>query len=325
MIGAAELARVKPTAYILNCARGGIIDEQALKEALREGRIAGAGLDVFEVEPVTDRELVELPNVIATPHLGASTAEAQESVSIDVAESVIAVLEGRMPATPVNVPYLAPHAASFLQPYIDLAQRLGSFFIQWHGKLADRIEIIYQGEICEYDTRPLTAAFLAGLLGSVSAEPVNIVNAGHLASRRGLVIAEMCRSRIEHFGNLIIARFPETQGKHDIAGTIINREPHLVRLDGQRLDCVVAGHMLVDLHHDRPGIVGGMGQTLGQAGINISFVQMSRVSPGGPSIMILGLDEEVDSEILSQLLQIPNVQRVRMVSLPPYTNGYLEH
>jgi hypothetical protein len=230
-----------------------------------------------------------------------------------------------MPANPVNVPYLAPQAAAFLQPYIDLAQRLGSFFVQWRDKLTDRIEITYQGEICEYDTRPLTAAFLAGLLGPVSAEPVNIVNAGHLAARRGLTVSEMCRPRREHFDSLIIARLPDVPGEHDIAGTIVNREPHLVRLDGQRLDCVVAGHMLVDLHHDRPGIVGGMGQVLGQSGINISFVQMSRVSPGGASIMILGLDEEVDPAMLPRFLQVPNVQRVRMVSLPPYTNGYIDH
>lgn len=227
-----------------------------------------------------------------------------------------------MPSGPVNVPYLAPQAAEFLQPYMDLAQRLGSFLIQWQGRLTDRIELLYEGTICEHDTRLLTSAFLAGLLGPISAEPVNLVNAGLLASRRGLAIAEVNRPKQEHFDSLIVARLPNGSGEHSIAGTVIHGEPHLVSLDGQRLDCIAQGHMLVDLHHDRPGIVGGMGQVLGQVGINISFVQMARVRRGGPSIMILGLDEDVPAELMPQFLQVPNVQRVRMVSLPAF-DGYL--
>jgi D-3-phosphoglycerate dehydrogenase len=322
MIGLEQMRQMKRSAYVLNCARGGIVDEVALKQALKEGLIAGAGLDVFEHEPVSDLELVGLPNVVATPHLGASTAEAQAIVALDVAESVVAVLEGRMPSGPVNVPYLAPQAAEFLQPYMDLAQRLGSFLIQWQGRLTDRIELLYEGTICEHDTRLLTSAFLAGLLGPISAEPVNLVNAGLLASRRGLAIAEVNRPKQEHFDSLIVARLPNGSGEHSIAGTVIHGEPHLVSLDGQRLDCIAQGHMLVDLHHDRPGIVGGMGQVLGQVGINISFVQMARVRRGGPSIMILGLDEDVPAELMPQFLQVPNVQRVRMVSLPAF-DGYL--
>ncbi|MCD6518436.1 MAG: phosphoglycerate dehydrogenase [Anaerolineae bacterium] len=324
MIGAEQLALVKPSAYIINCARGGIIDEQALAAALKEGRIAGAALDVFEVEPAIGNELVRLPNVIATPHLGASTAEAQASVALDVARSVIDVLEGRIPSNPVNVPYLPPKALEFLQPYVDLAQRLGSFFVQWHGELTSKIELIYEGKICEYNTQILSSAFLAGLLGPISAEPVNIVNAFRVAKQRGLSISETRHtSRREHFESLISARMPNVPEERSISGTIIQGEPHLVMLDGQRLDCVVQGHMLVDLHHDRPGIVGGMGQILGRADINISFVQMSRVRRGGPSIMILGLDEKVPPELMPKFLQVPNVQRVRMVCLPPL-DGYLE-
>jgi len=317
LLGTEQLAKLKPSAYVLNCARGGIIDEQALKSALEEKRIAGAALDVFEVEPAVGNVLLNLPSVIATPHLAASTVEAQENVSIDVAHSVVDVLAGRIPAGPVNMPYLPPKAAEFLYPYIGLAQRLGSFFIQWRGELAGKIELIYEGQLCDYDARLLSGAFLAGLLAPISEEPVSIVNAGQVAEERGLVISEVRRGRREHFDNLITAHFPEALEELGISGTIIQGEPHLVGLDGYRLDCVAQGRMLVDLHVDRPGIVGSMGMLLGQAGINISFVQMSRVSRGGSQIMILGLDEEVLASLLPSFSGVANVRRVRMVTLPP--------
>jgi len=316
IIGSRELALMKPTAYLINCARGGIVEEKALIEALRKGRIAGAALDVFEVEPAVGCELIRLPNVVATPHVGASTTEAQENVARDVAQAIIDVLEGRLPETPVNVPYLPPKTLGFLQPYIDLAQRLGSFFVQWRSDLYGHIELIYEGEICEYDTRILTAAFLSGLLAPVSDSPVNLVNARETARRAGLTISEITQSRNHRFPSLITAQIPSI-ADHNIAGTIINGLPYLVSLDSQRLNCVLQGPMLVDLHHDRPGIVGGMGTILGKQNINISFAQMSRASRGGPSIMILGLDEKVAPDLIPAFLEVPNVQRVRMIELPP--------
>jgi D-3-phosphoglycerate dehydrogenase len=317
LVDGTKLALLKPTAYIINCARGGIIDEVALEEALREGRLAGAALDVFEHEPATHHPLVGLPNVIATPHVGASTNEAQENVATDVAQSVVDVLEGRMPSSPVNVPYLPPQAASFLAPYIDLAQRLGSFFVQWRGEIADSVELIYDGELCEHDTQVLTSAFLAGLLTPAYSEPVNIVNVHRLASDRGLVVSEMRRGQSRQLGNLITARYPNGDRDRNISGTLIQGRPHLVALDSQRLDCVLQGNMLLDLHHDRPGIVGRMGLILGERGINISFVQMSRAHRGGPSIMILGLDDPADEAIMERVTEVPNVQRARMVNLTP--------
>ncbi|MBC7254862.1 MAG: phosphoglycerate dehydrogenase [Chloroflexi bacterium] len=317
LLGRKELARLKPTAYVLNCARGGIIDEEALEEALREGRIAGAGLDVFEVEPATSSRLIGLPNVIATPHVGASTAEAQQQVAIDVAQAVLDVLQGRIPATPVNLPYVPPQALGFLQPYLDLARRMGTFFFQWHGTLANRLELVYEGEVCEYDTRLLSAAFLEGLLSQTTAQPVNLVNANLIAERRGLAISEMCLPTSAVYESLITARLQNGEVNRSIAGAMIQGEPHLVTLDDQRLTCVLAGHMLVDLHLDRPGIVGRMGLILGDEGINISFVQMSRAQRGGAQIMILGLDEPVPPTLLPRFQQVPNVQRVRAISLPP--------
>jgi D-3-phosphoglycerate dehydrogenase len=318
MLGRAQLALVKPTAYLLNCARGGIIDEAALDEALSQGRIAGAALDVFEVEPAVHSHLVDLPNVIATPHVGASTAEAQEQVAMDVARAVVDVLQGRIPETPVNMPYVPSKALGFLQPYMDLAQRMGRFFMQWHGELTNRLELVFEGEVCQYDTRLLTSAFLMGLLSPVTAETVNIVNANVVASRRGLAVSEMCVPKSAVYDNLVTARLHNGDARRSIAGTLIQGEPSLVSLDEQRLQCVLAGNMLVDLHHDRPGIVGRLGLMLGDAGINISFVQMSRAQRGGSQIMILGLDEPAPAALLPRLLDAPNVLRVRPVSLPTF-------
>lgn len=317
LLGRAQLALLKPTTYLLNCARGGIIDEVALEEALRERRIAGAGLDVFEVEPAVHCGLVGLPNVIATPHVGASTAEAQEQVALDVARAVVDVLQGRIPETPVNMPYVPSQALSFLQPYMDLAQRMGRFFIQWHDGVTDRLELVFEGEVCQYDTRLLTAAFLVGLLSAVTAEPINLVNANLAATRRGLAVSEMCAPQSAVYDNLLTARLHNGAAQRSIAGTVIHGEPSLVSLDGQRLQCVLAGDMLVDLHHDRPGIVGRLGLMLGEAGINISFVQMSRAAQGGDQIMILGLDEPAPAALLPRLQETPNVLRLRPVSLPP--------
>ncbi|MBC7316665.1 MAG: ACT domain-containing protein, partial [Chloroflexi bacterium] len=261
--------------------------------------------------PATSSRLIGLPNVIATPHVGASTAEAQQQVAIDVAQAVLDVLQGRIPATPVNLPYVPPQALGFLQPYLDLARRMGTFFFQWHGTLANRLELVYEGEVCEYDTRLLSAAFLEGLLSQTTAQPVNLVNANLIAERRGLAISEMCLPTSAVYESLITARLQNGEVNRSIAGAMIQGEPHLVTLDDQRLTCVLAGHMLVDLHLDRPGIVGRMGLILGDEGINISFVQMSRAQRGGAQIMILGLDEPVPPALLPRFQQVPNVQRVR--------------
>ncbi len=317
MIGAEQLALVKPEAFIINCARGGLIDEQALYEALIAGKLAGAGLDVFENEPAYNQELVSLPNVVATPHVGASTAEAQENVSLDVAQAIVDYIEGRFPETPVNVPYLAPQDAKYLHPYIDLAERLGSFFIQWHAHISGPIEMIYTGEVCDYDTRVLTSAFLAGLLRPTVAEPVNVVNARHIAAESGLQVSETCLAQPDRHGSLISAVMRNGDQPRDITGAVINQDPYLTQLDGQSLTCLLQGHMLVDVHHDRPGIVGNLGQLLGARNVNISFAQMGRASRGGQAILILGLDEPLPPTVLPDIVALPNIVRARAVELPP--------
>jgi D-3-phosphoglycerate dehydrogenase len=316
MIGTRELGMLKPEAFIVNAARGGLIDEEALRATLEAGTIAGAALDVFETEPVQDAALIAQERLIATPHLGGSTAEAQENVALDVAQAVIDFLEGRFPSNPVNVPYVAPQEAEFLRPYVDLADRLGSLFIQWRTRISGPIELVYEGGVCDYDTRVLTAAFLAGLLRAATAEPVNIVNSRHVASRAGLDVSEMCLSRSDRPGSLITARMVNGFEPRDISGAVINGQPHLVELDGQPLDCVAQGHMLVDVHHDVPGIVGNMGQLLGSNGVNISFAQMGRARRGGEAIMILGLDEALPQHLIPRILELPNIHIARAVELP---------
>jgi len=203
-----------------------------------------------------------------------------------------------------------------MEPYIDLAQRLGSLFVQWRGELGDRLDLTFEGEICDYDTRILTSAFLVGLLAPVSAEPVNVVNARRLAERFGLRVAESSLGRRGRYSSLITASIPGTEAM-DISGAVIQGVPYIVSIDSQPLSFEAQGHMLIDLHVDRPGIVGAMGQTLGDRGINISFAQLSRAQRGGASLMALGLDEEAPQSIVPAVLSIPGMKRVRVISLPP--------
>jgi len=182
---------------------------------------------------------------------------------------------------------------------------------------------VFEGDLCDYDTRVLTSAFLAGVLRYATAEPVNIVNARHVASLAGLEVSEMSLARPQRLGSLISARMLNGTEPRDITGTMVNGQPHLVALDGQPLDCVAQGHMLVDVHHDVPGIVGNLGQLLGSSGVNISFAQMGRARRGGDAIMILGLDEPLPQQLIPRILELPNIHVARAVELPPLP-GYEE-
>jgi D-3-phosphoglycerate dehydrogenase len=315
MIDRKSIELMKPTAYIVNCARGDIVDEDAILEAVSSGRLAGAALDVFGEEPPSDSALFHTENIIVTPHLGASTKEAQENVALDIAEQVIGALCGDMPRYSVNCPSVSPEELADLRPFMDLVERMGRFYAQTSQDHLQDLELTFSGEVASFDTFLLKSAAIKGLLESISDVPINLVNAGVIAEARGLVISERKTSSIHNFTNLISLRVITTGGECLIAGTVVREEPHIVCIDDYWLDFVARGHLLVSLHEERPGILGRMGTLLGDAGINISFVQVGRQERGGTGIMVLGLDDPVPSQVIDDILTLPSIRTAQLISL----------
>ncbi len=316
LIDAKALSLLKPTARLINCARGGIVDEAALVAALESGALAGAALDVFEHEPLTDSPLLRCSRVILTPHLGASTEEAQRNVSMEVARQVLEVLSGQIPHHPVNAPFISPEELAELGPYLDLAQRVGSFYAQMAGNNLVRLDITYGGDLAERNTDLLRAALLMGLLSGISEIPLNLVNATVAAQGRGLAIVEHKTPEAANFASLITLRATTTQGERLVSGTVMRGEPHIVCIDDYWLDFVAEGLLLVSEHREQPGIIGRMGTLLGDAGINIWFVQVGRRERGGPGVMVLGIDDAISPEVLAAIDQLPSVRFARVVELP---------
>ncbi len=317
LIGAEALALVKPTARLINCARGEIVDEAALLAALESGRLAGAALDVFEQEPLgPDSPLRRCDKAILTPHLAAATEEAQLAVSLDVARQVWEVLEGLPPRAPVNAPFLDPEALAELRPYLELAERMGSFYAQMAGNNLVRLDLTYGGDVADKNVELLRAALLIGLLCSVSEEPLNLINAAMVAESRGLALTEHRVPEADNFAGLITLRVLTTQGERVLAGTVMRQEPHIVRIDDYWLDFVAEGLLLVSEHVEQPGIIGRMGTILGEAGINIHFVQVGRRQRGGQGAMVLGIDDALSEQALGQVLQLPSIRSAHLVSLP---------
>ena len=316
IVGSKELALVKPTVMFINTARGGIIDEEALYQAIEEGRVAGAALDVFTEEPACDNILLKSDKVIATPHLGASTSEAQTTVAIDVAEQILAVLKGRPARNAVNVPLMPPETASILAPFLPVASDVGRLCAQLADGHTNSIVIKCEGEIAEYDTAALKAAVLGGLLESVTEERVNLVNAGVIAQKRGLKVVEQKATTCENYPNLISVEVTTDAGTTAVAGTLMRGGTHIVRVDNYWIDIVpTGGYWLFSDHLDRPGLIGAFGTVSGNADINISSMQVGRLEPRGRALMVLALEKEVNEEVRQQLLAIPDIYTVKMVKL----------
>jgi D-3-phosphoglycerate dehydrogenase len=316
LLGAAELALLKPTAYVLNCARGGIIDEAALQAALESGQIAGAALDVYAKEPPGDLPLLQLDNVVATPHLAASTREAQVNVALEVAEQVIAVLEGRPALYAVNAPFVPPEALATLGPYLRLCETLGHVVTQLNDGQLESVEVTYSGEIAEHDTAALQATVIRGLLAPISEEPVNFVNAPVIARQRGLLVSERKTTAPENYTNLVTVALRTTRGEHTAAGSVLNGEPHVVGIDGYWVDLVpTGGYVLLSRHVDRPGIVGTVGTLLGEADVNISSMQLGRARPRGEALMALTVDDPIPADVLDRIRAVTDVEQIRVVHL----------
>ncbi len=316
LIGAKELAMVKPGVRIINCARGGLIDEQALVQAIKEKRVAGAAVDVFEQEPTTESILFGEPNIIVTPHLGASTAEAQVTAAKDVAEQIVDVLNGRPARYAVNAPFIPAETLSILAPFMKVASIAGKLVSQLVEGQASAIEIRYDGEVSNYDTNALKAAVLGGILEQISEERVNLVNANLLAAQRGLTVVEQKRAACENYSSLITVQLTASTGVTTVGGTVINGESHIVRVNDYWLDVVPTGaYFLFTDHRDRPGLVGAVGQITGDADVDISFMHLGRLKPRGQALMVLALDEPLGKEQLQKIRSLPDVYSVRLVKL----------
>jgi D-3-phosphoglycerate dehydrogenase len=307
---------MKPTARIINTARGGIIDEEALYQAVEAGRIAGAAVDVFVQEPAVGNKLMESDRIVVTPHLGASTAEAQERVAVDVAEQIIAYLKGEPVGYAVNAPLIPPETLSFLAPYIDVALKTGLLAQQLcEGQLKD-VQIEYAGEISQHDVTPLKAAVIRGLLSSISEEPVNIVNAELVAQRRGLRIVEHKGPSHEIYSNLVGARLTTSAGETTVSATLAHDGPHIVLVNDYWVDIPPSeGYLLVCENQDRPGMIGAVGMMMGGFNVNISFMNVGRHERRGSALMVLALDEALTSEQLKKLQEIPGISSARLVRL----------
>jgi D-3-phosphoglycerate dehydrogenase len=297
LIGREAIAKLKPGAILLNVARGGVVDEAAVAEALVSGHLGGAGIDVFEHEPPTDSPLLDAPNTLLTPHLGASTAEAQILVAEEIAAQVLDVLEGRSARYAVNAPLLTPETARAIAPYLPLAEILGRFFAQFSRGGVRTLTLEIAGELAEFDGSPLTAAVLRGLLETATTERVNLVNAGALAKARGITVVERKTPDAGAFAALLTLSGEAGGRTAVVAGTVAAGEPRITRLDDYRLDMAPADTMLITRHMDRPGTVGRVGIMLGNADVNISAMHLARSRPREDALMILALDDDVPASV----------------------------
>ncbi|HZP26205.1 MAG TPA: phosphoglycerate dehydrogenase [Dehalococcoidia bacterium] len=316
LIGEKEFKKMKPGARIINVSRGGVIDEKALLKALDEGRIAGAALDVFETEPVTDHPLFHSDKVVVTPHLGASTAEAQERVAMDVAEQIIAVLQNQPARWAVNAPLIAPETYSVLAPYIPVAQKTGSLAVQLcQGQLGE-MEIDYSGDIAQYDVTPLKAAVVGGLLGPISEEHINVVNVDLVAQRRGLRITEKRSPSHNIYSNLISVRLKTSAGDTVVSGTLAHDGPHIVYIDDFWVDVPpIEGWLLTCVNRDQPGMIGAVGTLLGGFDVNISYMNVGREEKRGNALMVITIDESLTPEQLAAVEAIPSIYSVKLAKL----------
>ena len=317
LVGMDELAILKPGVRLVNCARGGIYDEKALVEGLKSGVIGGVALDVFEQEPCTDSPLFSLPGVLVTPHLGASTEEAQSQVAVEGVGLLVDFLSTGAIRHSVNSSPIDPASLEGVRGFLDLAWRLGVLLAQLEEGPPRSCSIAYRGEIASRNTRLVTAAFAAGLLES-ALEDVNIVNSEVLLRDRGIELVEQSRTDPGAFSSVVAVDLVSGDRVHRAAGTLFGHSmPRLVQLEGHRLEAYLDGVLLVFTHQDVPGIIGRVGNAFGGMGVNIAQMTVGRSAPGGDAIGVLNLDQEPSPEAVAAVLACPGVRSARVVKLPP--------
>jgi D-3-phosphoglycerate dehydrogenase len=313
VIGPQQIDRLKPGVMLVNVARGGVYDEAAVAQALADGKIAGAAFDVYEKEPPVDSPLLTAPNTVLTPHLGASTAEAQVRVAEEACEQVIDVLAGRSARYAVNAPLLTPETARAIAPYLPLTETLGRFAAQYLRTGVKTLTVDVAGDLAEYDASQLTAAALRGILDNATTERVNLINAGFLAKSRGLTVNERKTSDAGTFASLVTLTVEGDTGRALVAGTIANGEQRLVRVDDNFLDMAPTPVMVMTRHEDKPGTMGRIGLMLGEAEINISAMSLARAATRQDALMLLAVDNDVPDAVTARILSQPAVLDVWVI------------
>ena len=316
LIGAKELSMMRPDARLINVARGELIDEAALLKALRADRLGGVALDVFAEEPPGPSPLLQHPKVVATPHLGASTQEAQREVAIEAAEQVLAVLNGEPARNTVNAPFMPLEVHAVLAPYLKVASVVGRLLTSLAEGQFVGVTIRYEGEITQHDTATLKAALLAGLLGPVTSGQVNLINASGVAQERGLDVTEQRNEVAQEYASLVSATVETTEGQLTMAGTSMRNDVHIVKVNDYWLDIVPSvPYLLFVDNQDQPGSIGAVGTVAGLHNINISFMEVGRLNLRGRAMMVLGLDDPVPPTVLEEIRSLPQIHNARLVSL----------
>lgn len=316
LINKEKFDMMKPNVRIINCARGGIINEDDLYDAIVEGKVAGAALDVFVEEPATNHKLLTLPQVIATPHLGASTVEAQESVAVDVSNDIIKFFKTGTVTNPVNMPSIPKELLAEVEPFFELAEKLGLFLTQITSQPINEINLSYAGEIANFDVRPLTSNALKGYLKKTHGENVNDVNARYLTERVGIKINENKTTTAKGFTNLITIEVKTKDEVHSVAGTLLNGlGARIVKVENFVVDVIPEGHLLYIKNTDKPGAIGRVAMKLAEKGINIATMQVGRKQVGGTAVMMLSIDNKVTKEDLKYVKELENIDDVKAITL----------
>lgn len=311
MINRESLKKTKKGVRIVNCSRGGIINEPDLKEALESGHVAGAALDVFEVEPAETNVLFGHPNVICTPHLGASTTEAQVNVAVQVAEQMSDFLLTGAVSNAVNMPSISAEEAPKLRPYMALAEQLGSFAGQIADSAIEKVEIEYQGAAASLNAKPLTAVALAALLRHLF-DNVNMVNAQQVAKARGIAVSETLTGECEEFHTAIRIGVVTAAGVRNVAGTLFaGKQPRIVNIEGVPVEAAATSHMLYTRNTDKPGFIGGLGTILGKASQNIADFRLGRIEGANTAVALVALDAPLPDAVLAEVEKLPNIVQAK--------------
>ena len=315
MISMAQMRRMKPGVRLVNCARGGIIHEHDLAEAVREGIVAGAAIDVFESEPLAeDSPLRNVPGIVLTPHLGASTVEAQIGVSVDVAQGIRAALRGEPVLAAVNMAPVSKEVMRVIRPYIALAEQLGCTACSLAEGPISQVEVVYNGEITEVNTSFLTTAILKGMLNPILESEINYVNAPSVAKSRGIKISEIREKETSHYSTLITVRVTASGGTSEVQGALFGEEGRIVRINRFRVDVDPHARILICPHINRPGVIGTIGSIMGEAGINISSMQVGKSDRKGMNIMVLTIDHDISDDVLARVLAVEGIFDAKLVN-----------